>query len=51
MGRGNESDCDKMSTPPFFHYFSTIFPYQNNPTHHGQGDPTIGHLEDQPEDI
>jgi hypothetical protein len=21
-------------------YFSFIFPYQNNPTHHGQGDPT-----------
>jgi hypothetical protein len=43
--------CDKMSTPPFFLYFCTIFPYQNNPMHHGQGDPTIGRPEDQPEDI
>jgi hypothetical protein len=39
--------CDKTSTPLFFLYF----PYQNNPTCHGQGDPTIGHPEDQPEDI
>jgi hypothetical protein len=36
-----------MSTPLFFLYF----PYQNNPTRHGQGDPTIGRPGDQPEDI
>jgi hypothetical protein len=39
--------CDKTSTPLFFLYF----PYQNNPTRHGQGDPTIGRPGDQPEDI
>jgi hypothetical protein len=37
----------KQALPYFFFYF----PYQNNLTCHGQGDPTIGCPEDQPEDI
>jgi hypothetical protein len=31
-----EPDVTKRALP----YFSFIFPYQNTPTHHGQGDPT-----------